>query len=124
MSVLDPFSHALAAVIATTHSGLAAVGANAASSSTWVLCMAAVVVLVRLAMLPVAIHGVRQAHAAARARPHLQELTQRYRNRKDRDSLRAYADERRRIAAEHNVSRLGCLPMLMQLPIWVALYHL
>ena len=27
MSVLDPFSHALAAVIAATHAGLAAVGA-------------------------------------------------------------------------------------------------
>ena len=124
MSVLAPFSHALAAVIAATHAGLAAVGANPASSTTWVLCIAAVVVIVRLALLPLAIHGVRQAHAAARARPQLRELTQRYRNRKDPESLRAYTDERRRIAAEHNLSRLGCLPMLVQLPIWVALYHL
>jgi YidC/Oxa1 family membrane protein insertase len=102
MSVLDPFSHALAAVIAATHAGLAAVGANPVSSTTWVLCIVAVVVLVRLALLPLAIHGVRQAHAAARARPQLRELTQRYRNRKDSDSLRAYTEGRRRIAAEHN----------------------
>ncbi len=33
-------------------------------------------------------------------------------------------EERRRIAAEHGMSRLGCLPMLLQLPIWVALYQL
>lgn len=124
MSLLDPFSHALAAIIAATHAGLTAIGANPASSTTWVLSIAAVVVLIRLALLPLVIHGVRQAHAAARARPQLQELTQRYRNLKDPDSLRAYTDERRRIAAEHNMSRFGCLPILVQLPIWVALYHL
>ena len=32
--------------------------------------------------------------------------------------------ERRRITAEHRMSRLGFLPLLVQLPIWLALYHL
>jgi YidC/Oxa1 family membrane protein insertase len=89
-----------------------------------VLCIAAVVAVVRLALLPLAIHGVGQAHASARARPRLQALAKRYRNRKDPDSLRAFAQERRRIAAEHNLSRWGVLPVLLQLPIWLALYHL
>ena len=124
MSVLDPLSQALAAVIAATHAGLTSLGADPPSGGTWVLCIAAVVVLVRLALLPLAVHGVRQAHAAAHARPQLQELAKRYRNKKDPGSLRSFAEERRRIAAEHNVSRWGCLPMLVQLPIWIALYHL
>lgn len=124
MSVLDPLSHALAAVIAATHTALTAVGADPAAGGTWVLCIAAVVVLVRLTLLPVVVHGVRQGHAAARARPQMQELAERYRNKLDPDSLRAFAEERRRIAAEHNMSRWGCLPMLVQLPIWIALYHL
>jgi YidC/Oxa1 family membrane protein insertase len=79
---------------------------------------------VRLAVLPLVVHGVRLSHAAARARPHLQELAKRYRNRKDPASMRALLDERRRISAEHRVSRLGSLPLLVQLPIWIALYHL
>jgi YidC/Oxa1 family membrane protein insertase len=33
-------------------------------------------------------------------------------------------EERLRIAAEHGVPRLGCLPILIQLPIWLALYQL
>lgn len=33
-------------------------------------------------------------------------------------------NERRRIATEHNMSRLSVLPLLLQLPIWLALYHL
>ena len=124
MSVLDPLSNALASVVAAAHAGLTSLGADPASGTTWLLCIAAVVVAVRVLLLPLAIHGVRLAHASARARPRLQELTKRYRNRKDADSMRAFMEERRRIAAEHNMSRLGFLPLLVQLPIWLALYHL
>jgi YidC/Oxa1 family membrane protein insertase len=124
MSVLDPLSHALAAVIAAAHTTLTGLGADPAAGTTWALCIAALVVVVRVALLPFVIHGVRQAHAAARARPQLQRLAQRYRNRRDPASLRAYSEERRRISTEHDMSRLGCLPVLLQVPIWMALYHL
>ena len=124
MSVLDPMSHALAAVIAAAHVGLTSLGADPAAGTTWLLCILAVVVVVRVALLPLVVHGVRLAHASARARPHLQDLASRYRNRKDADSMRRLMEERRRIAAEHGMSRLGCLPLLIQLPIWLALYHL
>ena len=124
MSVLDPFSHALATVLATSHSGLASLGLDPGSGTTWVLCIAAVVVIVRVSLLPLVVHGVRQAHASAGARPQLAELTRRYRNRKDPEAMRAFMKERRRIAAEHNVSRFSFLPVIAQVPIWLALYHL
>ena len=49
---------------------------------------------------------------------------QRYHGRKDAEAVRALMEERRRIAAEHGMSRLGCLPLLLQVPIWLALYRL
>lgn len=124
MTLLDPISHALAGLITTVHHALAAVGADPAAGSTWLVCIAAVVVTVRLALLPLVVHSVRHAHALAAARPHLQQLAQRYRNRTDPASVRRLMEERRRITAEHGMSRLGCLPVLAQLPIWLALYHL
>lgn len=124
MSVLDPISHALAAVVWAAHSTLTALGLDPSSGSTWLLSVAAVVVAVRLALLPFVVHGVKQAHASARARPAMRALTERYRGRRDKDSMRALMEERRRISAEHGLSRWGCLPMLVQLPIWFALYHL
>ncbi len=124
MSPLAPIKHALAAVLAAAHDGLTALGADPAAGGTWLLCVAAVVVTLRLTLLPVVVHGVRQAHAASRARPHLQELTTRLGSRPDADSMRRHLEERRRVSAEHGVSRLGCLPVLLQLPVWVALYHL
>lgn len=124
MSLLEPFSHALAAVLAATHHALSTLGAPPDSALVWLLCVAAVVMLVRTALLPLVVHGVRQAHAAARARPHLQRIAERYRGRTDPHSLRRLMDERRVVSAEHGVSRVGCLPVLAQMPVWLALYHL
>lgn len=124
MSLLDPLTHALAAVVAAAHTTLTHLGAAPTSSITWLVCLAAVVVVVRLALLPLVVHGVRTAHAGARARPQLQELAKQHRDHlKDPERMRAYLDERRRISAEHGVSRLGCLPLLVQLPVWFALYR-
>ena len=124
MIVLDPLCHALATVAAAAHTGLTSLGADPASGTTWLLCIAAVVATVRVALLPLAVHGVRLAHASARARPQLQDLAKRHRKLDDPESVRALVSERRRIAAEHGVSRLGCLPLLVQVPIWLALYRL
>ncbi|TWG98151.1 YidC/Oxa1 family membrane protein insertase [Nocardioides sp. J9] len=127
MSLLDPLSHALAGVVATTHSVVTSLGGDPDAAGTWLLAIAGVVVLVRLALLPLVVRGVRQAHATARARPHLKQLTEQYRERlerRDPDAVRAFVEERRRVGAEHGVSRLGCLPTLALVPIWMALYHL
>jgi YidC/Oxa1 family membrane protein insertase len=124
MSLLDPVSHALAALIAAAHVGLTHLGTDPAAGTTWLLCIAAVVLTVRLALLPLVVHGVRVAHASARARPQLQELASRYRSRRDPESVRRLAQERRRIAAEHGMPRFGFLLMLLQIPIWWALYQL
>lgn len=120
MSVLDPLSHVLAAVLATVHDVLGAAGAGHA----WLLAVVALVVIVRLALLPLTIRGVRLAHASARARPHLQALTKEYAGRTSPEEMQAFLAERRRINAEHGVPRLGTLTMLAQVPIWIALYHL
>ena len=124
MSLLDPFTHARAGTVAAAHSGLTSLGAAPAAGSTWLLSIAAVVVAVRVALLPLTVHGVRLAHASARARPQLLALADKYRGRKDPDDLREMLAERRAISSEHGLPRLGWLPLVVQLPIWIALYHL
>ncbi|MFE6646846.1 membrane protein insertase YidC [Nocardioides sp. NPDC057772] len=125
MSVLAPLSHALAAALAGAHHVLAFVGPNV----SWLLAIAAVVVLVRLVLLPLTIRGVRHAHASARARPQLQELTKRYQKQAAKGSpsqadVMAMMEERRKINEEHGVPRFAMLAAFAQLPIFLALYHL
>jgi YidC/Oxa1 family membrane protein insertase len=124
MSLLDPVSSLLAGIIAGAHHMLTSLGADPDSGATWVLCIAAVVVAVRLALLPLVVHSVRLAHGSARARPQMMELTSRFRGLTDVENVRRFREERRAIAAEHELSRLGCLPLLLQVPVWMALYHL
>lgn len=124
MSVLDPLIHVLAAILAGTHTLLVQLGSDPDSGTTWLLGIAALVVVVRLALLPLTVHGIRLSRASASARPQLRQLTERYRGRSDPDGLRELRAERRRISAEHGVSRLGCLPLLAQVPVWLALYRL
>lgn len=125
MSVLAPLSHALAAVLAGAHHVLTFAGDNA----SWLLAIAAVVVLVRLALLPLTIRGVRHSHASARARPQLQALTKKY-SKKSASGSPSQADvmammaERRKINEEHGVPRFAMLAAFAQLPIFLALYHL
>ena len=92
MSVLDPISHVLAAVLAMSHTWLTSLGADPGSGTTWVLCVATLVVIVRLALLPLVVHGVRQAHAAARARPQLTDLTGATATA-DADAMRSFRNE-------------------------------
>lgn len=124
MTLLDPVTHALAALLAATHAGLASLGADPDSAATWLLCLLATVVVVRTALLPFTIHAVRAAHSSARARPQMRALTEKYRGRRDAESLRSMLTEKRNIAAEHGTSRLGCLPLVLQLPVWFALFRL
>ena len=108
MTMLEPLSHALAALLAAAHTALTSLGVDPDVGTTWLLCIAVIVVAVRAALLPLVAHGVRLAHASARARPHLQDLAKRYQHRKDPENGRRFTAERRRIAAEHGMPRLGC----------------
>ena len=125
MSILAPLTHALAAVLAGAHHVLAFAGDNA----SWLLAIAAVVVLVRLALLPLTIRGVRTSHASSRARPQIQALTKKYAKRSksgrmESDDMMAMMAERKQINEEHGVPRFAMLAAFAQLPIFLALYHL
>lgn len=122
--MLDPLKSVLSALMSTAHTVVTELGAAPGGAVGWCLTIAAIVVVVRSLLLPITIHQVRNAHRLAAARPHLQAVAERYRGRTDPDGLREMLAERRALSAEHGVSRLGCLPVLLQIPIWLALYHL
>lgn len=122
--MLDPLKSVLSALMSAAHSLVTQLGADPGGSLAWCLSIAAIVVVVRTLLLPITVHQVRNARRMALARPRMQELARRYEGRTDADSVRAMMQERRALSAEHGVSRLGCLPVLLQLPIWFALYHL
>lgn len=76
-------------------------------------------VLVRGATFPLNLQQIKSSKAMQALQPKLKELQEKHKG--DREKL---ASEQMRLYKEHGVNPLGgCLPMLVQMPIWIALYR-
>jgi YidC/Oxa1 family membrane protein insertase len=76
-------------------------------------------VIVRVLMTPLMLPQQRSAKKMQELQPRLKELQQKY--GKDRDKL---AQEQMKLYKEAGVNPMGgCLPMLIQFPIWIGLYQ-
>jgi YidC/Oxa1 family membrane protein insertase len=75
--------------------------------------------LVRLALAPTMHKQIKSQHAMTRLQPKLDELKEKHKNDKE-----AQAKAMMELYKEHNVNPLSsCLPLLIQLPILIALYQ-
>jgi len=122
-SLLFPLTYSVSAVLAGSHRLVTSSGLDPASGLAWAASIGVLVVAVRLAQLPVVMHQVRLSRAGARAHPALEAVRRRYAGRTDLDSLRRQAAELRAARAEHGVGTLGWLPLLLQIPVMLALFR-
>jgi YidC/Oxa1 family membrane protein insertase len=76
-------------------------------------------IIIRIFMLPLTIQQLRSSREMQRLQPLLAEIQRKY--SRDRAML---AQEQMRLYREHGINpAAGCLPMLLQMPIWFALYQ-
>ena len=76
-------------------------------------------ILVRLLLAPTMHKQIKSQHAIARLQPKLEELKEKHKDNKEAQA-RAVMD----LYKEHNVNPFAsCLPLLLQLPILIALYQ-
>jgi YidC/Oxa1 family membrane protein insertase len=87
--------------------------------SSFGLAIIALTIVVNLAMYPLTRRQLHATYAMQALQPKLAELQKKY--AKDRQKL---AQEQMRLYKESGMSPAGCLvPMLIQMPIWIALYQ-
>jgi len=76
-------------------------------------------IIVRSCLLPLTLRQLRSSRAMQQLQPKIAELQKKY--AKDKQKL---AQEQMRLYKESGVSPAGCaIPMLVQFPIWIALYQ-
>lgn len=121
-TLMSPFLQAVSFVLVAAHSLLVRLGGDPQAGLVWAGAIALLVLVVRSAVLPVVVHQVRTAHAAARARPALVAVRARYQGRRDREALLSQATELRAVQAEHGLSQWALVPLLLQAPIFYALF--
>ncbi len=83
------------------------------------LAIIALTIIVRLVTLPLTLRQLRATKGMQELQPKIKELQQKY--GKDKQKLAA---EQMKLYKESGVSATGCLlPMLVQMPIWIALFQ-
>lgn len=87
--------------------------------SSFGLAIIALTVIVNLVMFPLTMKQIHASKAMQEIQPKLAELQKKY--GKDRQRM---AQEQMRLYKESGMNPVGCLgPMLIQMPIWIALYQ-
>ncbi len=117
MSFLNPINDLVAWVIMHIYNVLGPVF-GATSGVTWVLSIAALVVAMRLIMLPLFIKQMHTQRAMTALTPKITEIRKKYKGDKERLN-----QETMKLYQEAGVNPLmGCLPVLLQMPLFFALF--
>ena len=86
--------------------------------ANWGVTIVVFTILVKSLTLPLTLKSLRSTRRMQALQPHLQQLQKQHKG--DKERLMA---EQMALYKEHGVNPVaGCLPMVVQMPIWIALY--
>jgi YidC/Oxa1 family membrane protein insertase len=89
-------------------------------SLSWGMSIVAMTVVVRLAILPLTIKGIKSMNALRELQPQMKEIQEKYKADKQRQQ-----QEMMKFYKENKINPLGsCLPLLLQIPVFLALFYL
>ena len=88
------------------------------------LCIILFTFVVKMLMLPLTIKQQKFTKLQSKISPELQKIQQKYKGKKDEESLRRQQAETQAVYSKYGASPMGgCLPLLISLPIMFALYR-
>jgi YidC/Oxa1 family membrane protein insertase len=118
LSFLDPLFEAVAWVIIQIHAGLSLIF-PADSGWAWGLSILLLTVLMRIAIFPLFVKQIHASRKMQELNPQVQALRKKY--KKDKQRLN---QEMMKLYQEAGANPLsGCLPLLVQFPIFISLYN-
>jgi YidC/Oxa1 family membrane protein insertase len=105
-------------VVLALHSGLSPVFGKS-SGWTWGLSVFVLTLLVRIVLFPLFVKQIKSQRSMSELAPRVKELQAKYKNDKERMNTEVMA-----LYKEHGANPImGCLPLLLQMPIFYALFH-
>lgn len=98
---------------------------NLDDSIAWVLSIFGLVIVMRSLIAPFSVTMERSNRVSVLLRPALRALDEEYRTRTDKESVAEHQRKRKQLHTDHGYHPLaGCMPMLIQLMVFIGLYQL
>lgn len=115
--MLDPLYHLAANAIVFFHKGFGPIfGAD--SFFAWAFSVVLLVICVRILIFPLFVKQVKSQRTMQMMQPRIKEIKEKYGHDKQQMQL-----EIMKLQKEHGNPLLGCLPILLQIPLFISLFH-
>ena len=109
-SPLTPLEHGLRHVLDWLHTSV---------GLTWAWSICALTVMVRMLLVPLTVRQIHSMQNLQRFAPQMKEIQKKYKSDKQRQN-----EELMKFYRENNINpAASCLPMLLQFPVFIALYY-
>lgn len=121
--VLWPLKWAVELILVAWHWLFTVVGLSAASGVTWVLSIIGLVIVVRAAVFPLFVKQIKSQRKMMEIAPELKKVQEKYKGKRDQLSREAMSRETMALYKKHGTTPMSsCLPLLVQMPIFFALF--
>ena len=123
-NLLWPIMIAVAWIMTTFHKLFSALGLDPAGGAAWALSIVGLVVIIRIALIPLFFRQIKASRGMQLIQPELQAIQKKYKGKTDPASREAMSRETMELYRKHNTNPFAsCLPILLQSPIFFALFR-
>ncbi|MEJ5945806.1 membrane protein insertase YidC [Pseudokineococcus basanitobsidens] len=124
LEILRPIEYVVAWIMVTAHDLLTAVGLDATSGLTWALSIVALVVVIRVVLIPLFVKQIKASRGMQLVAPEVRKIQQKYKGKKDPASRQKMQEETMAAYKKAGTNPFAsCLPILLQMPIFFALFR-
>jgi YidC/Oxa1 family membrane protein insertase len=121
--ILWPIKWLIELILSTFHTVFTFFGLDSTWGVTWVLSIVCLVLVVRIALIPIFVKQIKSQRNMMLVQPELAKLQKKYKGKTDRESREKFAKEQMDLYKRTGSNPLSsCLPILLQMPIFFSLF--
>ena len=124
LKLIYPLEWVVAAIMVVWHKAFSFIGLDPAGGAAWGLSIVGLVVTIRVILIPLFVKQIKASRAMQMIAPELKAVQAKYKGKKDQASREAMSRETMELYAKHRTNPFSsCMPMLVQAPIFFALFQ-
>ena len=122
--LLYPIQWVVAWIMVRFHDLFTAVGLDPAGGAAWSLSIVGLVVVIRILLIPLFVKQIKAMRGMQVIQPEMRKIQQKYKGKTDPASRQAMQQEMMALYRTSGTNPMAsCLPILLQSPIFFALFH-